>query len=120
MQNGLKAWTRAKLHAWRPAAPLTSCGMPSIVIADVLCDDAIVDKIRDKHPPLTYTAVRQALIYARDVQAGWEEDPEHGRRVVARATTYAGTPFVAYLSPLNENDPEEGTFKLKTAIPKPD
>jgi hypothetical protein len=94
--------------------------MAGIVIADVLCDDAIVDKIRDKHPPLTFTSVKQALIYASDVQAGWEEDPEHGRRVVARGRTYAGTPFVAYLSPLNENDPDEGTFMLRTAIPKPD
>jgi hypothetical protein len=100
--------------------PLASRGVASIIIAEVLCDDAIVDKIRDKHPPLTFPAVRQALIYARDVQAGWEEDEEHGRRVVARGMTYVGTPFVAYLSPLNENDPEEGTFKLKTAIPKPD
>lgn len=51
---------------------------------------------------------------------GWEEDQEHGRRVVARGVTYVGTPFVAYLSPLNENDPGEGTFNLRTAIPKPD
>jgi hypothetical protein len=91
-----------------------------IVIAEILCDDAIVAKIRDKHPPLTFVAVRQALIYGKHVEARWEEHPEHGRRVVARGTTYAGTSFVAYLSPLNENDPEEGTFKLKTAIPKPD
>lgn len=94
--------------------------MASIIIAEVLCDDAIAAKIRDKHPPLTFSTVRQALIYARDVQARWEEDPEHGRRVVARGRTYGGTPFVAYLSPLSENDPEEGTFKIKTAIPKPD
>jgi hypothetical protein len=91
----------------------------SIIIAEVLCDDPIADKIRDKHPPLTFPTVRQALVYASDVEARWDEDPEHGRRVVARGRTYGGTQFVAYLSPLNENDPEEGTFKLKTAIPKP-
>jgi hypothetical protein len=61
-----------------------------IVIAEILCDDAIAAKIRDKHRPLTFAAVRQALIYARDGQAGWDEDDEHGRRLLARSRTYAG------------------------------
>jgi hypothetical protein len=89
-------------------------------IAEVLCEDKIVEKIRDKHPPLTFADVRQALIYARDVRVSWVEDDEHGRRLAARGRTLKGTQFIAYLSPVSENDPEEGTYKLRTAIPRPD
>ena len=92
--------------------------MPDFPIAVVLIDPPIEEKLRTKHSPLTAETVRQALIYARDVDAGWEDDPEHGRRLVAHASTYGGIEFVAYLIPANEGDPEEGTFILKTAIPK--
>lgn len=88
-------------------------------IARVLCDDAIAEKIRTKHAPLTVADVRQALILARDVRTRWVEDEVHGCRLAARAQTLKGTEFIAYLSPLNEDDPEEGTFKLRTAIPRP-
>ena len=88
-------------------------------IAEVLCDDNIVEKIRVKHPPLTFADVRQALIYSRDVRVRWIDDAEHGRRLAARGRTIQGTQFIAYLSPANEDDPEEGTFRLRTAIPRP-
>ena len=93
--------------------------MARIIIAEVVADDAIKEKIRDKHPPLTFETVRQALVYAKEVRAAWLEDREHGRRVMAEAKTYAGTRFVAYMDPLNEHDPDEGTWKLRTAIPEP-
>jgi hypothetical protein len=92
--------------------------VPDVSIAVVIIDPSIEEKIRTKHAPLTGEDVRQALVYARDVEAGWEDDPEHGTRVVAHASTYSGTEFVAYLMPANEGDPEEGTFILKTAIPE--
>jgi hypothetical protein len=60
-----------------------------------------------------------ALIYSRGVRVRWIEDEEHGRRLAAWASTVRGPQFVAYLSPVNENDPEEGTFMLRTAIPGP-
>jgi hypothetical protein len=91
-----------------------------IIIAEVVADDVIKEKIRDKHPPLTFETARQALIYAKDVRAAWVEDGERGRRVRAEARTYGGTRFVAYMDPLNEHDPDEGTWKLRTAIPGPD
>jgi hypothetical protein len=90
-----------------------------IIIAEVVADDAIKEKIRDKHPPLTFETVRQALIYAKDVYPAWDEDEKHGRRVMVEAKTYGGTRFTAYMDPLNENDPDEGTWKLRTAIPEP-
>lgn len=92
--------------------------MPDISIAVVIIDPSVEEKIRTKHAPLTGEDVQQALVYARDVEAGWEDDPEHGTRVVAHASTYSGIEFVAYLIPANEGDPEEGTFVLKTAIPE--
>lgn len=94
--------------------------MARIIIAEVVADDAIRQKIRNKHPPLTFETVRQALIYAKDVRAAWVEDQEHGRRVMAEAKTYGETRFVAYMDPLNEHDPDEGTWKLRTAIPEPE
>ena len=42
--------------------------MARIIIAEVVADDVIKEKIRDKHPPLTFETVRQALIYAKDVR----------------------------------------------------
>jgi len=96
---------------------LASAAVARVIIAEVVADDAIKEKIRDKHPPLKFETVRQALIYAKDVHPAWVEDEQHGRRVMAEARTYGGIRFVAYMDPLNEDDPEEGTWKLRTAIP---
>jgi hypothetical protein len=88
-------------------------------VAVLIVDEPIEAKIRDKHFPLTAEDVRQAVVYGRVISAGWDDSDEHGLRLVVRATTYAGVEFLAYLMPANEGDPEEGTFVLKTAIPKP-
>jgi hypothetical protein len=45
---------------------LASAAVAHITIEEVVADDAIKKKIRDKHPPLTVETVRQALIYAKD------------------------------------------------------
>jgi hypothetical protein len=90
-----------------------------VYVAVLIVDALVEEKIQTKHFPLTVQAVRQALIYGRDVQTRWEDHAVHGRRLVARATTQSGVEFVAYLLPANKGDPEEGTFILKTAIPKP-
>lgn len=91
--------------------------MPRVVLAHVRCTNAVEEHIRDKHPPLTATKVTQALIYAKDVEAGWEDDSVYGRQVVAFATTIDGIRFKAYLHPVNPNDPDEGSFDLNTAFP---
>jgi hypothetical protein len=59
----------------------------------------------------------QALIYAKDVEASWEDDPVYGHQVAAFATTVEGIAFKAYLHPVNPNDPDEGSFDLNTAFP---
>jgi hypothetical protein len=88
-------------------------------VAVLIVDEPIEAKIRDKHFPLTAEDVRQAVVYGRIITASWDDSDEHGLRLVVRATTYAGVEFLAYLMPANEGDPEEGTFVLKTAIPRP-
>jgi hypothetical protein len=88
-------------------------------VAVLIVDESIEAKIRDKHFPLTAEDVRQTVVYGRVISAGWDDSDEHGLRLVVRATTYGGVEFIAYLMPANEGDPEEGTFVLKTAIPKP-
>lgn len=93
--------------------------MADVDVAWVIIDDSIEAKIRAKDPPLTGTEVREATVYAKDSQAGWDDDEEHGLRLVVQGKTYAGRSVIAYLIPLNENDPEEGTFKLKTAMVEP-
>lgn len=92
--------------------------MPRVDIAVLIIDPSVEAKIRSKHAPLTAEDVRAALLYGRHVSTGWEDHALHGRRLIAEASTYAGIEFVAYLLPANEGDPEEGTFVLKTAIPK--
>lgn len=91
--------------------------MPRVVLADVRYTDAVEEHIRDKHPPLTARKVAQALIYAKDVEANWEDNPVYGDQVAAFATTVEGIRFKAYLHPVNPNDPDEGSFDLKTAFP---
>ena len=93
--------------------------MSQVDIAVLVIDPAIETKIRTKHAPLTGEAVQQALVYGSGVVTRWDDDPAHRRRLIARARTYAGVEFLAYLLPANEGDPEEGMFILKTAIPKP-
>jgi hypothetical protein len=91
--------------------------MPKVVLASVHYSDEVENHILDKHPPLTARKVTQALIYARDVEASWEDDPVYGHQVVAFSTTVDGISFKAYLHPVNPDDPDEGTFDLNTAFP---
>jgi hypothetical protein len=89
-----------------------------VYVAELIVHQSIEAEIRDKHSPLTAEAVRQALVYGRPISAAWDDSDKHGLRLVVRATTFDGIEFVAYLMPANEDDPEEGTFVLKTAIPR--
>lgn len=91
--------------------------MPRVALAHVRCTDEVEEHIRDGHPPLTAGKVTQALIYAKDVEANWEDDPFYGHQVAAFATTVDGIAFKAYLHPVNPNDPDEGSFDLNTAFP---
>jgi hypothetical protein len=86
-----------------------------VVVATLIIDPQIEAKIREKHK-LTAAEVKEAVIYARDAQAEWEDHPDYGRRLVVQGTTYRGRPVIAYLVPLDESDEEEGGFRLRTAL----
>jgi len=88
----------------------------TVVLADVRYTDEVERHIREDHPPLTASKVRQALIYAKDAVANWENDPQYGHQIAAFATTIDNIPFKAYLHPVNPNDPSEGSFDLNTAF----
>lgn len=100
-------------------APANLASVPKVYVAVLIIDPSIETKIRGKDPPLTGDEVRAAVLYSNAMRSGWEDSEVHGRRLVVRTTTYAGIEFVAYMLPADEDDPEEGTFILKTAIPKP-
>jgi hypothetical protein len=85
-------------------------------VAVLIIDESIEAKINAKIPPLTGAEVREVAIYARDARTNWSPHPVHGLRLVVQGRTYRGRLIIAYLMPLNEHDPEEGTFKLKTAM----
>jgi hypothetical protein len=93
--------------------------VPKVDVAKLIIDPSVEAKISTKHAPLTGEDVRDAVLYGRGISVRWEDHETHGRRLVVTATTRQGTKFVAFLLPANEGDPEEGTFVLKTAIPKP-
>jgi hypothetical protein len=86
-----------------------------VVVAQLNISPVVEDKINQKHD-LTAVEVREAVLYARDAAAEWQDHPQYGRRLVVRGTTYAGRPVIAYMTPLNQHDPDEGTFGLKTAL----
>jgi hypothetical protein len=87
-----------------------------VVLADVRYTDEVERHIREDHPPLTASKVKQALIYAKDAVANWEENVQHGHQVAVFATTIDGIPFKAYLHPVNPDDPDQGSFDLNTAF----
>lgn len=90
--------------------------MPRVVLGEVRYTDEVERHIREEHPPPTAMKVRQALVYAKSAEASWEEDPQYGHQVAAFGTTIDGLTFKAYLHPVNQNDPDEGSFDLKTAF----
>ena len=92
--------------------------MRKVPVAELIIDESIADKLREKHHPLTAVDVYDALVYGHYICSDWDDSEEHGLRLVVRATTFDGVEFEAFLMPANEHDPEEGTFVLKTAIPK--
>jgi hypothetical protein len=92
--------------------------VPKVNVAELIIHESIAAKIRSKHAPLTPEDLRAAILYGRDTRTRWQDHEQHGRRLVVNGTTYEGIEFVAFLLPVNEHDPEEGTFVLKTAILK--
>jgi hypothetical protein len=90
----------------------------SVVVAVLIIDDSVLAKIKMKHN-LTEQEVREVVMFARDVQLEWQDDEVNGRRLVALGDTYKGRHVIVYMAPLNENDENEGSFRLKTAIAMP-
>ena len=53
------------------------------------------------------------VCYSRNHEARWDIDPDHGERLLVRGRTRAGRRILVILHPV---DPDQGQWRLKTAI----
>ncbi|GAA2701870.1 hypothetical protein Apa02nite_100410 [Actinoplanes palleronii] len=83
----------------------------AVYIAEIHISAPTERKINTKHY-VTSDEVREALVLRKDVEAAWDDHPQHGRRVVALGQTAAGRPILAVLQ---EVDPSDGVWNLRTA-----
>jgi hypothetical protein len=58
----LNAWKTADYRPGVESRRLVSAAVARIIIAEVVADDVIEEKIRDKHPPLTFETVRHNAV----------------------------------------------------------
>lgn len=87
----------------------------SIYIAFVDIDPGVLAKMSTKHH-ITEAEVRESLMWPAAVTAAFDDDPEHGPRWVARATSAEGREFFAALLPLPPHDEELAeVWLVKTA-----
>lgn len=83
-------------------------------LAEIRCDPPIERKIRDKHR-ISISEVREALEHPAKARTGWDEDPEHGRRLIAVGAVASGRRVIAWLLPSPEWDPYPEVWIVKTA-----
>ena len=84
-------------------------------LGEIRCDPEIEVKLRRKTPSLTSDDVREALLWPAEAQSAWEDDPEHGRRLIVLGAVATGRRLIAFLLPLPDWDDETDTWIVKTA-----
>lgn len=77
-------------------------------------DEQTRDKLHRKHN-ITFDDVVEAIQYPARAEAGWEDHPDYGWRVVAVGTNATGRPVICYLVPVPEWDDYADTWEIKTA-----
>lgn len=83
----------------------------AVLITDIECSSTVEEKLNNKHQ-LTLDDVYDAL-EDHDLTVGWDDDPNHGRRVLARGRTSSGRLIRIFLYPVDE---DAGVFRLGTAF----
>ena len=84
-----------------------------VYVAWLDCSSDVEAKINSKHG-VTLDEAREAIMYpSRLRRAVWDEDPERGRRLIARGVTRSGRVIQAVLYPV---DPADGVWRLGTAL----
>ena len=85
-------------------------------MAVIVKSDSVRAKIAaEDHGYVTPAEVDEAALFCEGRGARWDDDPERGRRLIIRGTTAAGRSLLVVLYPMNENDEDEGTWRLATA-----
>jgi hypothetical protein len=81
-------------------------------IAVIQISDEMEDKIRSRRF-VTGAEVREACVPDAYEEAGWDNDPVHGRRLVVTGRTYQGRRLKLILQPI---DVTEGIWRLRTVL----
>lgn len=80
----------------------------------VILDDSVNDKLHQKHH-ITYDEVVEALQYPARAQAGWDDHPDYGWRVVAIGSVASGRRVIGILKPVPNWDDHADTWDIQTA-----
>lgn len=86
------------------------CYMESVYIGRVEISPAMAEKLQSKHG-LTPDDVRDAC--SAPIRPGWQDHPQHGRRLLLTGFTRQGTLLKVILQAV---DPRDGTWRLRTAF----
>lgn len=81
-------------------------------IAEIQISEEMEAKIRSRRF-VTGDEVREACIPDAYDRAGWEDDPEHGRRLLVTCRTAQGRRLKVVLQPI---DVHEGICRLRTVL----
>ncbi len=88
----------------------------SVYLGLIVADPGVEQKLREKHGGLTLDDVRDAIQQPSRSQAGWDDDEEYGRRLIAVGTTSSGRAVIAVLLPHPPYDGDDAeTWIVKTA-----
>ena len=98
----------------------TYLGAPSHIIGkmhfgQLVIGPGVEDKLHRKHNGLTVDDVKEAIQWPAQAQAGWEDHPVHGERVVAVGSVASGRRLICWLDPIPEWDPRADTWTVRTA-----
>jgi hypothetical protein len=84
-------------------------------IAEIQISDAMEAKIRHRRF-VTGDEVREACAPDAYDRAGWEDDEQHGRRLLVEGRTAQGRRLLIVLQPV---DVTEGIWRLRTVLLRP-
>lgn len=81
-------------------------------IAEIQISDEMEDKIRSRRF-VTGNQIREACVPDAYERAGWDDDPEHGRRLLVVCRTSQNVRLKVILQPI---DVTEGIWRLRTVL----
>jgi hypothetical protein len=90
--------------------------MSGEAIGHIHIDESIAEKIAQRPGGgCTPEEVREALLWPAKVTLAWDDDADHGRRLVAMGATSTGRLLIGWLLPVPWWEENPDTWVLKTA-----